>query len=162
AALDGLRLGAESHAAGRGRATFGERLRIDRAALNDPLVVDRPPPLVFGSRCRVHVEVVGEWAGPQRRADMHVPGQRGGAAITADVGGSERIGLVVGAKSAMLLRDGYPEQAGAVQILVVLGREFGIAVVGRGAVRENHLAQFARPSDDSSLLVIEPECRGIE
>ena len=32
---------------------------------------------------------------------MHVPGQRGGAAITADLGGRDGVGLVAGAKAAV-------------------------------------------------------------
>ena len=44
----------------------------------------------------------------------------------------------------MLFGDGDAEQAGAVQVLVVLGREFRLAVVGRGAAGEHGLAEFAR------------------
>ena len=48
AALDRLRLGAERDAAGRGRAAFRERLRIDRAVVDDALVVHGAPLLVLG------------------------------------------------------------------------------------------------------------------
>ena len=68
---------------------------------------------------------------------MHVPGQRGGAAIAADLGGGQRIGLVVGAEPAVLFGDGDAEQAGAVQVAVILGREFRFAVIGRGAAGEH-------------------------
>ena len=146
AALDRLCLGAERDAAGRGRAAFRERLRIDRAVVDDALVVDGAPALVLGAGGGVHVEIVGQRTGPQRRADMHVPGQRGRAAIAADLGGRERIGLVVGAEAAVLLRNGDAEQAGAMQIPVVLGREFGVAIIGRGAAREHALAELARAS----------------
>ena len=106
AALDRLRLGTERDAAGRGRAAFRERLRIDRAVIDDALVVHGAPALVLVAGGGVHVEVVGQRAGPQRRADVHVPGQRGGAAIAADLGGGQSIGLVVCAETAVLLRDG--------------------------------------------------------
>ena len=157
AALDRLCFGAEGDAAGRGRAAFGERLRIDRAVIDDALVVDRAPPLVLGAGRRVHVEIVGERTGPQRRADVHVPGQRGRAAIAADLGGRQRVGLVVGAETAMLFRDRDSEQAGAMQIPVVLGREFRVAIVGRGAAGKHGLAQLACPRDDRGLLVAQAE-----
>ena len=77
---------------------------------------------------------------------MHVPGQRGRAAIAADLGGGQRVGLVVGAEAAMLLWDGDAEQAGAMQVPVILGREFRLAIVGRGAAGEHGLAELARAS----------------
>ena len=120
------------------------------------------PLLVLVAGGGVHVEVVGQRAGPQRRADMHVPGQRGGAAIAADFGGGQRIGLVVGAEPAVLPGDGDAEQAGAVQVPVVLGREFRVAVIGRGAAREHRLAELARARDDFGLFVVEAERLGIE
>ena len=162
AALDRLGLGAERDAAGGGRAAFRERLRINRAVLDDALVVHGAPLLVLGAGGGVHVEVVGQRAGPQRRADMHVPGQRGGAAVAADLGGGQRIGLVVGAEPAVLFGDGDAEQAGVVQVAVILGREFRFAVIGRGAAREHRLAELARARDDSGLLVVEAERAGIE
>ena len=137
AALDRLCLGAEGDAAGRGRAAFRERLRIDRAVVDDALVVHRAAALVLGAGGGVHVEIVGQRAGPQRRADMHVPGQRGRAAIAADLGGGQGIGLVVGAEAAMLPGNGDAEQAGAMQIPVILGREFRVAIVGRRAACEH-------------------------
>ena len=85
---------------------------------------------------------------------MHVPGQRGGAAIAADLGGGDGVGLVVGAKAAMLFGDGDAEQAGAVQILVVLAREPRFAIVGRGTAGEYGLAEFARGHDDRGLFVV--------
>src|SRR5450631_1923764 len=93
---------------------------------------------------------------------MHVPGQRGGAAIAPDLGGGQGIGLIIGAEAAMLFRNGDGEQAGAMQIPVILDREFRVAVVGRGAVREHRLAEFASARDDASLFVIEPECLRVE
>ena len=157
AAVDRLRLGAERDAAGRGRAAFGERLRIDRAVVDDALVVHGAAALVLVAGGGVHVEVVGERAGPQRRADVHVPGQRGRAAIAADLGGGQRVGLVVGAEAAVLLRNGDAEQAGAVQVAVILGREGRVAVVGRGAAGEHALAELARARDDRGLLVVQAE-----
>ena len=157
AALDRFGLGAERDAAGRGRAAFRERLRIDRAVVDDAPVMHGAPLLVLVAGGGVHVEVVGQRAGPQRRADMHVPGQRGGAAIAADFGGGQRIGLVVRAEPAMLPGDGDAEQAGVVQVAVILGREFRFAVIGRGAAREHRLAELARARDDFGLFVVEAE-----
>jgi hypothetical protein len=64
---------------------------------------------------------------------VHVPGQRRGAAIAADLGGGQRVGLIAGAEAAMLLGNGDAEQARAMQVPVILGREFGLAVVRRRA-----------------------------
>ena len=120
------------------------------------------PALVLGAGGSVHVEIVGQRTGPQRRADVHVPGQRGGAAIAADLGGGQRVGLVVGAEAAMLFGNGDAEQAGAMQIPVILGREFRVAIVGRRAACEHGLAELARGRDDPGLFVVQPERVGIE
>src|SRR5450756_165419 len=93
---------------------------------------------------------------------MHVPGQRGRAAIAADLGRRQCIGLIIGAETAVLFGNGDAEQAGAMQIPVILGREFRVAVIGRGAAGEHALAKLARFGDDASLLVVEPERGGIE
>ena len=92
AAVDRLRLGAERDGAGRGRAAFGERLRIDRAALEDALVVHAAAARVRARDRRRSCQVVGERARPQGRADMHVPRQRSRAAVAAELGGGEAIG----------------------------------------------------------------------
>ena len=134
----------------------------NRAIRDDALVMHGASLLVFGAGGRIHVEIVGQRPGPQRRADMHVPGQRGGAAIAADFRGGERIGLVVGAKAAVLFRDGDAEQAGAVQIAVILGRECGVSVIGHGAAREYDLAELAGARDDFGLFVVQAERLGIE
>jgi hypothetical protein len=130
--------------------------------IDDALVVDGAPTLMLGSGRPVHVEVVGERAGPQRRTDMHIPGQRRRAAIAADLGGGERVGLIVGAETAVLFGNRNAEQAGAMQILVVLGREFGVTVVSPGAAGERALAELARRGDDRGLFIGEPEGVGIE
>src|SRR5450432_1909830 len=93
---------------------------------------------------------------------MHVPGQRGRAAIAADLGGCECVGLVAGAEAAMLLGDGDAEQASAVQIPIVLDREFCVAIIGGGTTCEYGLAEFAGARDDLRLLVIEAESPWIE
>src|SRR5260370_15288427 len=93
---------------------------------------------------------------------MHVPGQRSRAAIAADFGCRYCIGLVVGTEATMFLRNGDAEQACAMQIPVVLGREFCIAIIGRRTAGENGLAKRARRRDDRSLLVVQPERLGVE
>src|SRR5258706_1962039 len=48
------------------------------------------------------------------------------------------------------------------QIPVILGRECGIAIIGRRAAREPILAKLARGRDDRCLFVVQPECLRIE
>src|SRR6266446_8132277 len=93
---------------------------------------------------------------------MHVPGQRGRAAIAADLGGGYRISLVVGAEAAMLLRNSDAEQAGAMQIPVILGGECRVTIVSPCAAREHGLAKLARRRDDGGLFVVQPERLRIE
>ena len=150
-------------AAARGRgAAFREGLRVDRALLDDASVVDRPPALVLGPHLRLHVEVVGKRARPQGRADMHVPGQRGRAAIAADLGGADRVGPVVGAEPALGFRDADAEEAGLVEVAVVLGREGRVAVMSRRPPGEDRLAHRPRPVGERRLFVAEAEGHGIE
>jgi len=124
--------------------------------------VGRAAALVLGAGRGIDIEIVGQRSGPQRRADVHVPGQRGRAAIAADLGSRECVGLVVGAEAAMFLRDRDAEQAGAMQIPVVLDRKFRVAIIGGGAPCEYRLAQFAGTRDDRRLLVMEAKSAGIE
>src|SRR5664280_698640 len=93
---------------------------------------------------------------------MHVPAQRRRAAITADLGGRQGIGLVVRAEAAVLPGNGDAEQARAMQIAVVLGREFCLAIVRRRAAREHALAKLACARDDSGLFVAQAKRGGIE
>ena len=50
---------------------------------------------------RGHVEIVGQRSAPQRRADMHVEGQRGRTAGPSHLGGDQRVRREVRAQSAM-------------------------------------------------------------
>src|ERR1700722_15728645 len=93
---------------------------------------------------------------------MHVPGQSGGTAIAADLGRRQCVGLIVGAEAAVLLGNGDAEQAGAVQVPVILGREFCVAIIGRGAAGEYALAKFPCGSNNRRLFVIQPERGGVE
>jgi hypothetical protein len=93
---------------------------------------------------------------------VHVPGQGCGAAIAADLGGCDGIGLVAGAEAAVLFRDGDAEQARAVQIPVILGRELGLAIIGRRTACEHRLTKHARGRDDRGLFVAKPERLRIE
>ena len=65
-----------------------------------------------------------------------------------------RVGLIVRAEAAVLFRDGDAEQARAMQVPVIFGREFCLAVVGRGAAGEHDLAELARSRDDRGLFVV--------
>jgi hypothetical protein len=62
----------------------------------------------------------------------------------------------------MLLRDRDPKQARAVQIAIVLDREFGLAIVGRGAAGDHALPKLARGGDDRGVPILDTERRGIE
>src|SRR5262249_55724232 len=102
--------------------------------------MDCAPPLVLGAHWRIHVKIISEGTGPQGRADMHVPSQRGRAAIAADLGSCQSISLVVRAQTAVLPRDRDAEQACAMQIVIVFGREGRLTVVGGRAARKDGLA----------------------
>jgi len=80
----------------------------------------------------------------------------------ADLGSGERISLVVRAEAAVLFRNGNAEQAGAMQIPVILGRKFRLAIIGRGAAGEHPLAELACARDDGGLFIVQPEGGGIE
>src|SRR5262249_25052983 len=99
---------------------------------------------------------------PQRGADMHVPGQRGGAAIAADLGRGEGVGLVAGAEATVLLWNGDAEQAGPVHVAIVLGRKHRPTVIGGRPPGEQRLSKLPRPRDDGGLFAIQPEGGGIE
>src|ERR1700728_3633276 len=122
----------------------------------------RAAAFVLGAGGSIHVEIVGQGAGPQRGTDVRVPGQGGRAAIAADLGGRQSVGLVVGAKAAMLFGNGNAEKAGEMRILVILGREFCFAVIVGRAACEHGLAELPRGRDDRGLFVAEPERLGIE
>src|SRR5258708_2879787 len=157
AALDRFCLRAERNAACRGCAAFREWLRIDSAIVDNALVVDGARPLVWGGGGGFHLETAAQGTGPQRRADVHVPVRRVCAAISADLGGRYGVGLIVGAEPAVLPGDSDAEQAGAMQVSVIFGRECGVAIIGRRAAREHILSKHARGGDDRGLLVVQPE-----
>src|SRR5258707_15835795 len=93
---------------------------------------------------------------------MHVPGQRGSAAIAADLGGCESVGLIAGAEAPVFFRNRDTEQARPMQVFIILGRKFRITVVGGGAACEYGMAEFASSCDDRGLLVAQPKRAGIE
>ena len=82
--------------------------------------------------------------------------------MATDFGGGDRISLKVGAEAAVFSGNGDAEEAGAVQIPVIVGREFCLPIVSRGTAGEHGLAELAGGGDDSGLFVVEPECSGIE
>ena len=57
----------------------------------------------------------------------------------------------------MLLGNGDAEQTGAMQVPVILGREFCVTIIGRCAAREHILAKLSRARDDCGLFVVQPE-----
>jgi hypothetical protein len=124
--------------------------------------MQRAPACVLGTHRHIHVEVVGQSAGPQRGADMHVPGQRGGAAVSCDLGRGECIGAVVRAETAMLARDTHREQSGGMEIAIVLGRKAGLTVVLRGARREALRREVPHARDQVRLLAVEAKSTRIE
>src|SRR5690348_14528543 len=152
AALDGFGLGAKGRSPGRGGPTLRKWLRIDRSVRDDALVVNCASALVLGARCHLHVQIIGKRSRPKRRADMHVPGQRRCAAIAADFGRSERIGLIIRSKTAMPLWYRDAKEACSMQIVVVFRWKFCVPIVRRRAVREYGLAKFTRSRNDAGLL----------
>ena len=157
AAVDRLRLGAERCRARRRRAAFGEGLRIDRAVLDDAAVVRAARRVVRGALRGAHLQIVGERAGPQRGAHMHVPRERGRAAVAAKLGGGETVGAERCAEPAMFLRHADAQQPFGVHVAEILDREGRVAVVLRGAGREHARAEAARLVDQRGFFVAEPE-----
>ena len=68
---------------------------------------------------------------------MHVPGKRRRAAKASDLGGREHVGLEIGAKPAIRLGDADGEQAGLVQVPIVLRRKLRHPGRGRSALGAN-------------------------
>ena len=93
---------------------------------------------------------------------MHVPGQRSGAAVARDLRCSERVGLVVSAKSAMFARDADSQQAGFVQIAIVLGRKARVMIVPRRTWREAFRGETLHRGDQRCLIGRQTECGGIK
>ena len=142
AAADARRSGAERRPSGGGGAAFGKRLRVDRPVPDHSLIVDRAVPVVLGALRGRHVEVVGQGAGPQHRAGVHVVGEGGGAAVLAEGSRDDRIGPEVGAAAAEFLRHAKPEQAACPQIGIVLVRKARLAIVALGALSETRPKRF--------------------
>ena len=162
AALDGARLGAERHRAGRGGAALRERLRIDGAIDNNATIVQAATRVVSGAVLRAHRQVVGERTRPQGRAHVHVPGQRGRAAVAAELGRGDAIGLEIRAAAPVGLRDADREQALAAHIAKVLDRKRRVAIMLRGARRQHAFAEPARLVDQIRLRIGQPERVGCE
>ena len=93
---------------------------------------------------------------------MHVPGQRGRAAIAAELGGGETIGAEARARSALLARHADREKTFLMHVAKILDRERRIAVVLRGARREHPRAERSRLFDQVGVVGGELEAYGIE
>ena len=93
---------------------------------------------------------------------MHVPGQRGRAAIAAELGGGQTIGAEARARAALLARHADGEQAFLVHVAKVLDRERRIAIVLRGARRQHAGSEPARLFDQVGLVVARRKARAIE
>ena len=93
---------------------------------------------------------------------MHVPGQRGRAAIAAELGGGEAIGAEACACAALLARHADREQTFLVHVAEVLDRERRVAVVLRRARREHPCAERLRLLDQIGIAVLEAKARAIE
>src|SRR6185369_10884364 len=79
---------------------------------------------------------------PQRRAGVHVEGQGGRAAVLAERGRDQRVGAQVRALAAKRLRHAQAEQAGVLQVRVVLEGEARFAVVFLRALGESRAERF--------------------
>jgi len=62
----------------------------------------------------------------------------------------------------MFFGNGDAKQARAVQVCIILGREFRIAVIGRSTARKDALTKFARLRDDRGLFVAQPKGAWVE
>ena len=142
AAVDLFRRRAEGRTAGGGRSAFAERLGIDGAVFHHAGKVQLAPLQVFGAFGVGHGNAVCQHAGPQRGADVHVPGQRGRAAKAADLGCHHGIGGVVGAQAAMGLRHAQAQKAGLAQFVVVGKRKAGRLVPVGCACSKTVLAEL--------------------
>jgi hypothetical protein len=162
AAIHRLCFRAERRRARCRRAALGEGLRVDRAVLHDAPIVRRPPLVVLGAFVRAHLQVVGERAGPQGRAHMHVPRQRGRAAVAAELGRGEAVGAVRCAGPAMLFRHADAEQPLTMHVAEILDREGGVAIVLGSAGREHPRPEAARLGDQRGLFVGKAERVGRE
>ena len=138
----------------RDAATKLEAKSAYRAIVDDASVMRSAPAFVFCAGGRIHIEIVCQRTGPQRRADVHVPGECRRTAIAADLCRRYGVALIVSAEPAVLFGNGDAEQAGAMQVPVILGRECGVAIIGRRAAREHILAKLARGRDDHGLFVV--------
>ena len=118
--------------------------------------------LVLGAGGGVHLQVIGEQAGPEGGADMHVPGQRGGAAMAAEFGGGEAIGAEISAQAALLARDADTEPAFGVHVAVIVDGESGLAVPFGGARGEDAGAEFAGAGGEIGLEGGEAEGARVE
>ncbi len=146
---------AERRLAGRGRAAFGKRLRVDLALLDDALEVHGAIGFMLLAIGRRHVERFGQGAAPHRGARVHVERECGGAAIPADGCGDDAIGGEISAQPAVLLRYAQPKQPGIAQIVVVLEWKTRFTIVLGGARGELLLAQRFGQCHQAALLVSE-------
>ncbi len=144
AAIGPQRRGAERRLAGRRIAALGKGLGIDRAILEDAVVMAGPHGGVFLALRCAHIDAIGQNTRPQAGTDMHVEGQRGGTAIAADFSRRQHIGAQIGAAPTMLGGNADAKKVLRLQIGVILGREARLAVDLGGAWREFRLRQLAR------------------
>ena len=83
---------------------------------------------------------------------MHVPGERGRAAVAAELGRGETVGAERGAEPAVFLRHADAQQPFGVHVVEILDREGRVAVVLRGAGREHARAEAARLVDQRGFF----------
>ena len=98
-----------------------------------------------------HGQIVGKRARHQRRADMHVPGERSRPAKAAELGGCEAIGGEIGTYAAFLTGDADCQPAFCVHVAKVLDGETRLAIVSSRARREYALAEPACLVDEFRL-----------
>src|SRR6185436_7473008 len=84
---------------------------------------------------------------------VHVEGERGGRAALGDLAQGVHVGDRIGADPAVLAGDGEREEAGRVQIRVVLVGERGVGVVPARSRREALAREGGHPLDHRTLLI---------
>src|SRR5262249_26702712 len=104
-----------------------------------------------------HLQIIRQRPRPQGRTDMHVPGQRGRAAIAAELGGGEAVCLEIGPEAALLLRHADGKEAFRVHVAKILERKARLAVVLGGPRLQHAAPEPPRLFDQRGLKIVEAE-----
>ena len=127
-AVDSLRRRSERDFPCRGAARLGKGLGIHSAISDHAPVVDGAAALVTGPLLLRHVQLIREWAGPQRGRGVHIERQCGRPAPAPKLRGDPRISGVTCAKAAVLLWHRDTKKPRLAHVVVVGKWERSLAV----------------------------------